>query len=101
MPDGLSALLQILLCIAFPMAIIHVLYRLIDRKGKLTMKLTERFPFLKNHKYAVQIGGGVGFVLVFGIIGFAAGMSANVYFIVCGAVLGFLNGMATTIMYNE
>lgn len=89
------------LVIAVPMAVVQLLYRLIDRKGKLTAKLTGRFPFLKEHKYAVQIGGAMGFILIFGVIAWLVQMELIVYFAVCGAVLGLINGMATTIMYSE
>lgn len=89
------------LVIAVPMAAVQLLYRLIDHKGKLTAKLTSRFPFLKEHKYAVQIGGAMGFILIFGIIAWFVQMELAVYFAVCGAVLGLINGMATTIMYSE
>lgn len=89
------------LVIAVPMAAVQLLYRIIDRKGKLTAKLTDKFPFLKKHRYAVQIGGAMGFVILFGLIAWAVHMKLSVYFAVCGAVLGLINGMATTIMYND
>jgi sorbitol-specific phosphotransferase system component IIC len=97
----MQKILLLFLLIAVPMAVVQLLYRIIDRKGKLTGKLTARFPFLKEHKFAVQIGGAMGFIVVFGLIAWAAKISLAVYFIVCGAVLGFINGMATTIMYTD
>jgi hypothetical protein len=83
------------------MAVVQFLYRLIDHKGKLTAKLTDKVPFIKEHKFAVQIGGAMIFIVVFGIIAWIVQMKLAVYFGICGAVLGFINGMATTIMYNE
>ncbi|MCD7742177.1 MAG: hypothetical protein LUI06_08240 [Ruminococcus sp.] len=94
-------ILTLLLIIAFPMAVVQLLYRLIDHKGKLTKRLTNRIPFLKEHKYAFQIGGAMGFIIIFGIIGYICSMSLGVYFGICGGVIGLINGIATTIMYTE
>lgn len=94
-------IIVLFMVIAVPMAAVQLLYRLIDHKGKLTAKLTGKFPFLKEHKYAVQIGGAMGFVIVFGIIAWIVNMKLAVYFAICGAVLGLINGMATTIMYSD
>jgi hypothetical protein len=97
----MQKILLLFLLIAVPMALVQLIYRLVDRKGRLTAKLTDRFPFLKKHRFAVQIGGAMGFIIIFGLIAWAVNMSLAVYFAVCGAVLGFINGFATTIMYNE
>jgi hypothetical protein len=97
----MSEIVILLLLIAVPMAAVQLIYRIIDRKGKLTARLTEKIPFLKNHKYAFQIGGAMIFIIVFGIIAWAVKMKLAVYFIVCGCVLGLINGIATTIMYSE
>ena len=96
--DNVSTLF---LAIAVPMALVHLLYRLIDHKGRLTQKLTDRLPILKKHKYAFQIGGAMGFVIIFGIIALIVNMKLIIYFTVCGAVVGLINGVSTTIMYNE
>ena len=78
-----------------------LIYRIADRKGTRTAKLAEKLPFLKNHRYAVQIGGAMGFIVIFGIIVWITKIPAVIYFAVSGAVVGLINGMATTLMYND
>ena len=89
------------LCIAVPMALVQLIYRIADRKGIRTAKLAEKLPFLKNHRYAVQIGGAMGFIVIFGLIVWITKIPAVIYFAVSGAVVGLINGMATTLMYND
>ncbi len=87
----------IFLSIALPMAAVQLLYRVIDCKGFLT----KHMPFLKKHKLAWQIGGSVGFILVFGIAAFILRLDERFYFYICGGVLGLINGAAIGVMNDE
>ena len=44
----MGKLLIIALCIAVPMALVQLIYRIADRKGIRTAKLAEKLPFLKT-----------------------------------------------------
>lgn len=84
-----------------PMALMLLLYRLIDRKGKKTAKLVEKFPVLKKNKFIIQVIAPVIFVLLFGFLSLIFRLPVYIFFIVTGAVLGIINGMSITIMYND
>lgn len=92
---------QALIFIGIPMCFAYFLYRAVDRKGKIADKLLAKFPALINHKFAIQIGGVAGFVLIFGLICILTGIPAMVFYIVSGIITGFLNGLWATIMYND
>lgn len=92
---------QALIFIGIPMCFAYFLYRAIDRKCKIAGKLSAKFPALINHKFAIQIGGVAGFVLIFGLICILTGIPARVFYIVSGIIVGLLNGLWATIMYND
>lgn len=97
----MESIFAVLLTVAIPMAVVQLLYKIIDRKGRLTLKLAEKAPFLKNHRYIVQIGGTVGFILVFGIVSWICGLDSRIYFSVSGAATGLINGMSVAIMSSD
>lgn len=97
----MGKLLIIALCIAVPMALVQAHLPHCRPQGMRTAKLAEKLPLLKNHRYAVQIGGAMGFIVIFGIIVWITKIPAVIYFAVSGAVVGLINGMATTLMYND
>lgn len=90
-----------LLLIGGPMAVMMLLYRIIDRKGKKTAKLVEKFPVLKKNKFIIQVICPIIFLVVFGVISLIFRIPIYIYFVVTGAILGLLNGMSVTIMYND
>lgn len=89
-----------LLYIGGPMALVQLIYRIIDHSGVKTAKLVERLPVLKEKKLIIQIVLPLMFMLFFGIICVLCSIPAKVFFIVCGAVVGLINGVAVTIMYK-
>ncbi|MDE6149785.1 MAG: hypothetical protein K2F81_06795 [Ruminococcus sp.] len=97
----MSDIIQALIFIGIPMCLTYFLYRIIDRKGKIAGKLAAKFPALINHKFAIQVGGVVGFVLIFGLICIITGIPERVFYIVSGIIVGLLNGLWATIMYND
>lgn len=97
----MKLLLTVLLLIGGPMAVVQLLYRIIDHKGTKTVQLVKKFPVLHERKFLVQIGGAVGFVLIFGVICMLLNVPINVFFIVSGIVIGLINGFSVTLMYNE
>lgn len=83
------------------MAATQIAYRLFDKNGEKTEKLTARFPFLKKKKFLVQIVGAAAFVLIFGIICLLAGVPLAAYYVISGAFVGTINGMAVTLMCSD
>ena len=97
----MKAFLTVLFLIGGPMALTQLLYRIIDHKGKKTAKLIEKFPIIKQKKFLFQIGGAMGFVILFGVICMIAKIPITVFFVVSGIVVGLINGFAVTLMYND
>lgn len=97
----MEMVLTALLFIGGPMALTQLLYRLIDHKGNKTAKLAEKFPVLRTKKFLIQIGGTMGFVILFGVISMLANIPIKIFFIVCGIVVGLVNGMSVTLMYRD
>lgn len=97
----MSKIFIVLFFIGGPMALTQLIYRLIDRSGKKTRQLTERFPVLRKKKFILQMLVPMAFILVFGAISLAVNLPLKVFFITIGVVVGFINGMAITIMYND
>lgn len=89
-----------LLYIGGPMALVQLIYRIIDHSGSKTAKLVEKLPVLKEKKLIIQIVLPLLFMLFFGIICVLCSIPAKVFFIVCGTVVGLINGIAVTIMYK-
>lgn len=97
----MGKVLAALLFIGGPMAIMQVLYRIVDRSGVKTAKLVEKFPILKRRKFIIQILIPMLFIVLFGIISVLCNIPLYAFFIVCGAFVGIINGLAVTIMYNS
>lgn len=97
----MQMVLTALIFIGCPMAVTQLAYRLVDRKGKRTAKLVEKFPILKQKKFVIQIIIPILFILFLGVIAIICSIPIKVFFIICGAFVGIINGMAVTIMYNE
>ena len=90
-------ILQALIFIGLPMCLAYF----IDRKGEIATKLAQKIPILTSHKFAIQIGGVVGFVIIFGLICIFAEIPERIFYIVSGVIVGFINGLSATIMYND
>ncbi len=97
----MNDILKALIFIGVPMCLAYFAYRIADRKGTTAQKLTEKFPALGKHKFAIQIGGVVGFVLVFGFICILTGIPEIVFYIASGIIVGLVNSLSATIMYND
>lgn len=97
----MGKVLAALLFIGGPMAIMQVLYRIVDRNGVKTAKLVEKFPILKRRKFIIQILIPMLFIVLFGIISVLCNIPLYAFFIVCGAFVGIINGLAVTIMYTS
>ncbi len=97
----MNKIVEALLCVGAPMCLAYFAYRLFDRKGNKTEKIVGKLTFLKRHKFIAQIGGMVGFVLLFGIISMILGIPKVVFYVVSGIVVGLINGFSATLMYNE
>jgi len=89
-----------LLYIGGPMALVQLIYRIVDHNGNKTAKLVEKLPVLKQKKLLIQIAVPLLFMLFFGVICVLCSIPAKIFFIVCGAVVGLINGIAVTIMYK-
>ena len=94
-------ILQAFIFIGLPMCLAYFIYRIIDRKGEIAAKLAQKIPILTSHKFAIQIGGVVGFVIIFGLICIFAEIPERIFYIVSGVIVGFINGLSATIMYND
>ena len=92
---------EALILILFPMCIVYFVWRFIDVSGKKSKKLAEKFPFIVKHKYAIQIGGVFGFVVVFGIICIVAHLPKEVFYVVAGVVVGLVNSFSASLMYSD
>lgn len=97
----MNQILEALLYIALPMCLAYFAYRLFDKKGNKSEKIADKFSFIREHKFVVQIGGMVAFVLVFGILSVVVGIPKEVFYVVSGVVVGVINGFSATLMYNE
>lgn len=97
----MNQVIEALILILFPMCLVYFIYRMVDYEGKISKKIAEKFPFVVDHKYAFQIGGVFGFVLVFGIICVLAHVPKEVFYIVSGVVVGLVNSFSATLMYKS
>ncbi len=96
----MDVLVSILICFV-PMALAQATCILVDRDGEKTSSLVQRFPVLKQHKFLIQIGGMVVFVVVFGLLSIAFNFPKEVFYAVSGFVIGAINGIAVNIMKLE
>ena len=97
----MNEMVEALILILFPMCIVYFIWRFIDVSGNKSKKIADKFPFLVKHKYAFQIGGVFGFVVVFGIICMIINLPIEVFYIVSGIVVGFVNSFSASLMYND
>lgn len=97
----MNEILKALIFIGLPMCLSYFVYRIIDRKGTIAEKLAKRIPALTEHKFAIQVGGVVGFVFILGVICLLTGFSEIIFYIISGIVVGLVNGLSATIMYND
>ncbi len=84
-----------------PLGIVQLIYRIIDRKTKVTKKLVEKHPIFKEKKIAIQVFATVGVVLAVGLVGMPFGMSRELFFIITGCIVGLVNGVAFSITYLD
>ncbi|MBP3273313.1 MAG: hypothetical protein J6M17_13975 [Ruminococcus sp.] len=84
-----------------PMITVMLLYRLFDRHGSRTAKLSDILPFTVSHKTAFQIGTPAAIIILFGVISLLCGISIYVYLMVCGVLIGLINGMAAALMHKD
>lgn len=80
-----------------PMGIVQLVYRIIDRKTRLTEKIVAKYPIIKEKKIVIQILGSAVVVLAVGIIGMPFGMTRELFFVITGCLVGFINGVAISI----
>ncbi|MBR1863551.1 MAG: hypothetical protein IJ806_05645 [Ruminococcus sp.] len=94
-------ILKLILLIGLPMGAAQGIYRLIDRDGSKTRRLSQRFPALPAKKFLIQIALPLLFMIVFGIVSVLLGIPIEVFFVVSGVFIGIINGMAVTMMYMD
>lgn len=96
----MGQLIEALILILFPMCLVYFVYRMVDYDGKIAKKIAKKFPFVVDHKYAFQIGGVFGFVLIFGLVCIVAHLPKEAFYIVSGVVVGLVNSFSATLMYK-
>ena len=97
----MNNIIEALILILFPMCIVYFVWRFIDVSGNKSKKIAEKFPFIVKHKYAIQVGGVFGFVVVFGVICIIAHLPKEAFYIVSGVIVGFVNSFSASLMYND
>lgn len=97
----MEQLIEALVLILMPMCLTYFIYRMIDLSGRKAKKISEKIPFLTNHKYLFQVGGVFGFVVLFGIICIFANIPKEVFYIVSGVVVGLVNSFSASLMYSD
>ncbi|MGN1134097.1 MAG: hypothetical protein ACI4RN_06545 [Oscillospiraceae bacterium] len=93
--------IQAFILLVLSMGVVYFLYRIIDRKGSIALKISEKIPAYKKHPQIFQILIPVAFVILFGVICMAANLQLWIFFVVSGAVLGLVNGFSATLAYAE
>lgn len=94
----MDKIVTVLLCVCIPMAVMQILYRIVDRDGLKTAVLAEKLPIIKRRKFLVQILLPMLFIVFFGMISILCGIPIYAFCIVCGVLIGIINGMAVTLM---
>ncbi|MGN1113753.1 MAG: hypothetical protein ACI4RC_01370 [Oscillospiraceae bacterium] len=93
--------IQAFILLILSMGVVYFLYRIIDRKGNIALKITEKIPAYKKHPQVFQILIPVILVILFGVIYKFTNLQLWLLSVVTGAILGLINGFSATLAYAE
>ena len=100
-----NEIIRAVLFIAVPMAVVQIIYRLLDNKFDKTKAFCDKHPLLKQSRNFIRAISTLAVILVLGTIYVILSRFYDVpreyFYIAAGALAGFINGFTISAAYMD